>query len=125
MKYSVILASLISYVQSATPVAAWEGGPTFDVHYHASASKLMWDVTVPSGMWFAMAFGDNMSNVDSVAFRGANVNGNNGAVDDMWATGNFAPSKDSQNDYSPTDAITFSNNVYTFKSMGALDTKDA
>ena len=125
MKYSVILASLIGSAQSATPVSAWDGGPTFDVHYHVSAKKLMWDVTVPSNMWFATAFGDNMSNVDSVAFRGANVNGANGAVDDMWATGNYAPVKDTTNDYSPTDAISFSNNVYTFKSMRALDTSDA
>ena len=125
MKYSVILVSLIGSAQSATPVAAWSGGPAYDMHYHKSSGKLMWDVTVPSGMWFAMVFGDNMSGNDAVAFVGANSGGNNGNTEDLWLSGNYAPSKDTTNNYSPTAAVTFASNVYTFKTQRALDTGDS
>ena len=76
-------------------------------------------------MWFALAYGTGMRGVDAVAFRGAQAGGNDGAVDDLWLAGNYSPSADGTNSYSPTSAASMDNGTYNFVTMRALDTGDS
>ena len=78
--YSIV--SLISAASAATASTTWSGGPTYDIHY--SAKQLKFTVMVPKDMWFALAYGSNMSGTDAVAFSGAQVGGNDGKVTDYW-----------------------------------------
>ena len=98
----------------------FNGGPSFEVTYDQTKSKLKYAVTVPNDMWFALAYGSGMSNVDMVRFQGKD----SGVVEDLWSAGYYEPSVDTTQSYVDT-TISKSGGIYTFETYRALNTGDS
>jgi hypothetical protein len=62
----VILLLISSANCAVTSTVA--NGPSFEVTYDQTKSKLKFAVTVPNNMWLGLAYGSGMSNVDMVRF---------------------------------------------------------
>ena len=101
-------------------INTWTDGPTFDIAYDKTSSKLKYTVMVPDNMYLGLAYGTGMSSgTDMVSFQAKD----NGIVTDLYATGYGSPSTDPTNDYTDT-VVTKSNGKYNFVTYRKTNTAD-
>ena len=114
------MKSLLAIPSVFAALQTWPNGPSFDITYDTTKSKLKLDASVPDGQYLAVAWGRGMINTDIVFLPGSSTDG----LKDLYATSYSLPSDGEPQDYSDT-VKTFNNGVHNYTTYRARFTGDS
>lgn len=98
------------------PLISLPNGSQLSASYDATNDVVVYDVLVMAQSYLAIGYGTSMTNTD-MCYWGSN--GASSLQEDLWSTGNTAPTVDAVNEYTTTFVVNADNSV-SFRSLRPL-----
>ena len=110
---------LLLLINTISALSSWEGGANFTIKFDKEKNKLKFNVSVPAGTYFGIAFKPEMQDTDMVVFQGKDE----GILLDLWSETYTTPSVDESNNYE-IESTTLVDEIYNFIAYRDFDTGD-